>query len=207
MSVVTQRLYDVIVLGVFFLIALIGLSDLLGRQPLAIGAVVIVAMALIAVLRIDLALALIASPLRKAERRKKGLARSALRLLLQARTWSRHVFTRRDVAAALGLTTLKWACNLGGLVMLFMALNLSLTLFESLVTAAAFNFLAIIPLQTVGRLGVGEAGLTLLLATMGLGVSIAASASIMVRIVVVLFPLLFWLVIVGGLRLRQAQRG
>lgn len=204
MSIVAQRLYDVIVLGTFFLIALIGLSDLFDNKALLYGigaALIIFCMAVL--YRMELFLTIAAALLRT---RRTGLLGKVLRLILQARIWTRHIFQRKDIGIVLFLTTMKWVCNLGALVFLFRSIRLGLPFFESVTTAAAYNFLAIIPLQTIGGIGVGEAGLALLLGAMGLSASMAASASIMVRLVIIVFPFIFWVMVMGGLRLKEGKQ-
>ncbi len=126
--------------------------------------------------------------------------RKVKRLILQARIYSRHGLSRADIPMALFFTLLKWISNLSALVFLFMAIHLGLGLFENITVAAAYNFLAIIPLQTVGGIGVGEAGLALLLVSMGLSNSIAAGASLMIRFVILIFPFIFWVMIMGSIK-------
>ncbi len=204
MSIVAQRLYDVIVLGTFFLIALIGLSDLFENKALLYGTGMALIMFCITVLyRMELFLTIAASLLRA---QRKGILAKVLRLILQARIWIRHIFQRRDIGIVLFLTVMKWVCNLGALVFLFQAIRLGLPFFEGVTTAAAYNFLAIIPLQTIGGIGVGEAGLALLLGAMGLPVAMAASASIMVRLVIIVFPFIFWVMVMGGLRIKEGKQ-
>jgi uncharacterized membrane protein YbhN (UPF0104 family) len=128
------------------------------------------------------------------------------RLILQARLYSRHGFKIRDIPLALLFTFIKWVSNLAALVFLFMSLHLGLGMFENITVAAAYNFLAIIPLQTIGGIGIGEAGLALLFTGTGLDVSAAASASLMIRFVILVFPFIFWVMVMGGLNLKKRMR-
>lgn len=203
MSIVSQRLYDVVVLGSFFLIALMGLSGVLDKNILALIAVGFMGIALFVLYRIDFLLTMFAGLIKQSGHYRTGLMRKIMRFLLQARTWNRNIFTHKEIAGAIVITIFKWISNLGALILLIMAVGLGLPFFENLTVSAAYNFLAIIPLQTIGGLGIGEAGLTLLLIAMGLTASKAASASLMVRLVIVLFPFLFWVCVMGGLKFKQ----
>ena len=195
-SIIAQRLYDVVVLSTIFLIALLGLGDFVERDVLAIGAFVLIAFSLFVLVRLDLFLTWAALILKKAPK-------NIYHMILQARTYSRHSLNKRDIPLALFFTILKWISNLGALVFLFMALYLGLGLFENLTIAAAYNFLAIIPLQTIGGIGVGEAGLTLLLVGVGLTTGVAAGASLMIRFVILIFPFIFWVMVMGGLKFKE----
>ena len=196
MSIIAQRLYDIMILGVVFLIALLGLGDFIDRTMMTVLAAGLIGFSFAALMRLDLFLTLAALMFRKTPR-------TLYRFILQARSYSRHNMLARDVPSALILTILKWASNLSALVFLYMALHLQLGWFENVIVAAAYNFLTIIPLQTIGGIGVGEAGLALLLIGMGLPAGIAAGASLMVRFVVLTFPVMFWVMVMGGLKLKE----
>ena len=174
MSIIAQRLYDVIVLGVIFLIALLGLGAFMDTQIMAIIATVLIGVAVFVLLNLNTFLTIAVALLGKG--RRQGIVRKIKRLILQARVYNRHGLNSRDVPLALTFTLVKWISNLGALVCLFMAIHLGLGFFENITVAAAYNFLAIIPLQTIGGIGVGEAGLALLLIGMGLTKSVAAGA-------------------------------
>ena len=196
MSILTQRLYDVIVLGVVFLIALLGLGDFIDKNVMSVAALGLITLALFVLVRLEMFLTWAALLFKKAPK-------SFCRLILQGRLYSRHKLQRRDIPLALFFTALKWVSNLGALVCLFMALHLGLGAFENVTVAAAYNFLAIIPLQTIGGIGVGEAGLALLLAGMGLTASMAAGASLMIRFVILIFPFIFWVMVMSGLKVKE----
>jgi uncharacterized protein (TIRG00374 family) len=202
MSILTQRLYDVIILGVFGLIAVLGMGDFLNKQAFLIVGPVLITVAIVLLTQIDKFLTLAVLVLGK-DKLHTGFRRKVGRLLLQARIYVRHILQPRDIPLALVFTILKWTFNLGALVFLFYALYLNLSLSQSVVTAAAYNFLAIIPIQTIGGIGVGEAGLALILAGMGITASLAAGASLLIRFVILLFPFVFWAIIMGGLSLKE----
>lgn len=203
MSIISQRLYDVIVLGTFFLIALLGMGEMLDKDLMMVIGGALIFIALVGLIQLDKFLTLGVLMLGKSKIRAGRIRRKIGRLLLQARIYARHILKRRDIPLALTFTFLKWAFNLGALVFLFYAIHLDLSVLQGVVTAAAYNFLAIIPLQTIGGLGVGEAGLALILAGMGITASMAAGASLLIRFVIILFPFIFWVLVMGGLGLKE----
>ncbi len=203
MSIITQRLYDVIVLGSFFLIALMGLSGFGDKGVMSGLALAVIAFSLFVLFRLDMFLTFAALIFQKLAKGSRGLFRKLLHICLQGRIYVRHGLKSRDIPLALLFTIGKWVSNLGAILFLFMAINLDLSFFESLTIAGAYNFLAIIPLQTIGGIGVGEAGLAVLFVAMGLTVSLAAGASLLIRFVILLFPLLFWVMVMGGLNLKD----
>ncbi len=196
MSIVMQRLYDMIVLGAIFLIALLGLGDFIDRTFMSVVSLVLILIVIFVLARLEFFLTVAALLVKKAPKKLR-------RLVLQARLYSRHGFKTRDIPLALLLTLVKWTSNLAALMFLFMSLHLGLGIFENITVAAAYNFLAIIPLQTIGGIGIGEAGLALLLTGTGLDVSAAASASLMIRFVILVFPFIFWVMVMGGLNLKK----
>ena len=203
MSIISQRLYDVIVLGTFFLVALLGMGDMLDKNLMMVIGGGLIIVALIGLTQLDKFLTLSVLVLGKNKIRQGVIRRKIGRLLLQARIYARHILSKRDIPLALIFTVLKWAFNLGALVFLFYAIQLDLSVLQGVVTAAAYNFLAIIPIQTIGGLGVGEAGLALILAGMGITASMAAGASLLIRFVIILFPFIFWVLVMGGLGLKE----
>ncbi len=200
MSIITQRLYDVIVLSVIFLIALLGLGDFIDIRIMSIATLALMSFALVVLVRLNMFLTLGVVCMGKSQNR---VIRKLRWLALQARMYTRHGMSRRDIPLALLLTLLKWLSNLSALICMLTAIHLGLGPFEKVTIAAAYNFLAIIPLQTIGGIGVNDAGLMLLLAGMGLPSSVAAGASLMIRFVVVIFPIIFWLMVIGGLKLKD----
>lgn len=196
MSIIVQRLYDVIILGVIFLIALLGLGDFIDRGVIGIVSIALILSSFFVLIHLEFFLTLTTIIFRNAPKK-------LYRFILQARLYSRHSLNTKDIPLALLFTILKWISNLGALICLFISLNLGLGLFENITVAAAYNFLAIIPLQTIGGIGVGEAGLMLLLTGMGLVAGAAAGASLMIRFVILIFPFIFFAMIMGGLKLKE----
>jgi uncharacterized membrane protein YbhN (UPF0104 family) len=191
MSIVSQRLFDLVILSTFFCLCLSSLTGLIDTTPMFLLAGLVGGGGLLVLFNLENCLTLVArTPIAE-----KPKLRAVYRLILQARMWVRHIMPHHRTGVAVLLTLAKWVCNLGGIALLLFAVKLDLSLVDSFVVAAAYNFLAIAPLQTVGGIGVGEVGLMLLLRAFSVDLPIAAAVSILVRLVLLLAPLLFWLLI------------
>ena len=129
------------------------------------------------------------------KRPKRKYSKLFFRIVLQARIWHRHHLNNQLIGKAVFVSTCKWMCNLGGLFFLFFSMNLSIANIELLLAACSYNFLAIIPIQTIGGFGVTEAGLTGILTFFDLDIESAASVSILSRLVLIFIPFLFFLLV------------
>lgn len=109
------------------------------------------------------------------------------------------------MVAAVITTVARWFGNLGGIVAVLIALGLPVAPSEMLLVAATYNVLAVIPLHSVGGIGITDAGLAALLVFLGVGLPTAAAASLLIRAVVLVVPPVFWAGDVA--HLRGADRG
>ena len=204
-SVVIQRIFDLIMLSAVFLLAAIAVSKLSNTIQLVIIASLLLCI-LIAVL---CCLPLIMRYLQVSFSKKQPVSRLRKKLLSglnNAIVWHDEHITQRILLTALMYTAIKWLCNIGGIVLLFTAINLPLSIADNTLLAAAYNFLGVIPLQTVGGFGVSEAGLAGLLVLFGLSLTTAASFSMMARVVIILNPFIFWLLVMLGLKCSKAAK-
>jgi hypothetical protein len=206
MNVLVQRLFDVIILSSIFLITALTLTPFSDSSYLNIIAIVIITLVSMILFWLDNFLMISAKLIiRKHTRPKNKWLRHALRMILQARIWHRHRLTTSKSIQTILLTVFKWVCNLGGFALLMKALQLPLAISNSVVLGAAYNFLAIIPLQTIGGFGISEAGLTSLLLLSGMSLTLAASATIIVRLIIITVPLLFWCIVMSSIKLMTKQ--
>ncbi len=196
MNVLVQRLFDVIILSSIFLVTALTLTSFSDSHYLNIVAIIVILLVSIVLFWLDYFLTILAKIIiGKHTRPKIKWLRHILRMILQARIWHRHRLTTLISIQTIVITFCKWSCNLGGFVMLMKALHLPLAISNSVVLGAAYNFLAIIPLQTIGGFGISEAGLTSLLVLTGMSLTLAASATIIVRLIIILVPFLFWFIV------------
>ncbi len=187
-SIVSQRIYDLVVLSMLAVIALFWISDVIPQTHLIVIAGSVFTAGVFVLWKLAFILTLVTLLLQRVLPRARGVRRIAL----QARIWVRHTFPDKYVPAAIGWTLMKWVCNLGAIAFLLLATGIDLVFLEGVIVAVCYNFLAIIPLQTVGGFGVGEAGLMMLLGAFAVPVATAASVSIVVRAVLIASTVLFW---------------
>lgn len=201
-SIIAQRLFDIIMLSVLFLIVL-GMATAIVPSPLLIViALLLVCCAVGVLLRLEQALSIIAATMLQRHWRFKNWRRVLLRLVLQARTWRRHNIQSNQMLKAIALTLLKWTCNLGIVSCLLFSVDTPLSWPEALSISAAYNYLAIVPVQTIGGLGLSEAGLALMLGLTGIATAEAIAFGVFARIVILLFPFVFFVVVWGNRVLR-----
>ncbi len=195
-SIVVQRLFDLVMLGVLFLLVL---AFLIEQLPLAVSAAVamlVIGIALSAIQQMEPLLTLMARwVLSTRIRFSRSLRRKIARQLLQGRGWRRQMASTGLIPSAMSLTAVKWLVIVGGISALLIASQDSLTWQSALIAAVAYCFMSAVPIQSLGGIGLGEAGLTFLLAGMGMPVGVAAATSLIVRLVLILFPAIFFLTV------------
>ena len=197
-SLLTQRLFDLLVLIAVFLLAAMLVSGLpLGFIAVAAALILFAVLGALVVWLEDLLAraALVVGILRAKWR--WAVLKKIQRLLIQARSWRRHHGTALVMRRALWITFAKWFANLGGLSTMFIALGFPVDVLQAVLLAAAFNFLAVVPLQSVGGIGVSEVGLAGLLMVFGASVEYAASMTIVVRVILLSTPVLYWVLVMA----------
>lgn len=215
-SILAQRLFDLLALAGMILPIVVLIEGVrqagavtasLDSSLIAGAAVAVVAVAVLGVWRPGLLLTPIATC---AHRRRTGsgrLMRGAVRLIMQARLWGRHVYPWVNHRLAVTLTLGKWFANVGALCAVLITAKLGLEPGAVLIIAGLYNFLLAVPIPTVGGVGLAEAGLTTLLTIAGAPVAEAAAASLLVRLVMLAFPLFYAGATWGLLALSGAGRG
>jgi len=193
-NVLAQRLLDVAVLGSLFVVLGLLIAPM-GTNVLTTAAVVAVVIAVvIAMSQMPSMLELVARPLvRSGTRRWYALARP----LLRARRWYRHQLGATEIRAGVLATLARWSANIAAIVAIILVLNIDVSATDLVLVATAYNAIAIVPLHTVGGIGFSDAGLTALLTALGTPVALAAAAALLLRAVMVTFPLIFWALVFG----------
>lgn len=196
MNVLTQRFIDLLFLCAMVIIFIFLSQTIEHRLLLYTSVFTIICLLFLSLYKLDVLLGIIASLfyLKKC-RPKLKLTKILFRMLLQARTWYRFHINNSVFSIAIFISMCKWASNIGGLTLLFYSINIPLSEVQLLLASTAFNFLAIIPLQTIGGIGISEAGLTGIFLYFGLPIAFAASVSVMIRLVLISTPFLFFLLI------------
>ena len=191
-SIIAQRLFDLIVLSTLFAVALIFLAHIPSPHVSALLAAATVLLALVLVVCMEQILTVLARLIiDSGPRDQSRFRRALLRVVLQGRIWRRHHCCSGLESRALLLTLNSRQPGLTEV----------LDPGEALAASAAYCFISIIPLHTIGGLGVGEAGLAAILMAAGLPLGIAAAVSLLVRCVLIIFPAMFFLLVLLGQRI------
>lgn len=201
-SVFCQRLIDFAILA--FLMAVGSAFIEVEQWPVMvpITAVLISVGAVCGLLFFEIGLGMIATlvkSLREAYWAKQR--RALLRIVLQARTWKRHHFRTTLYGRAVALTCVKWLFNLSAIAALLVAAGLELKAWELVLVVCLYNFLSVLPLQTVGGIGIGEVGLTVILSLFSVPLGLAAATTLIVRLVLIVFPFVFWSTVIATSRI------
>jgi uncharacterized membrane protein YbhN (UPF0104 family) len=192
-SLLFQRLFDVIVLGV--LLVVVCVLAFVGEGVLAVfvlSAMVIAALIALMIYLEEL-LAIAVRPL--LGRREEKWPRRILRVALQARMFRRHHMDRARILKLGGYTLCKWLATLTAIGCIVVAVAPALSPFTALGIGIVYNLSAVIPIQTVGGFGVGEAVLLGSFSWLGYSLEVGAPIAIAIRLVLISAPILFWLAV------------
>ena len=199
-----QRLFDVAILFAVGTMVVAAQTRFIDRSVVVVLSGVLACVVLFALVNLAAAFAAIAGVLLPL-RHRRGL-RPVLRTLLQARRAARTLLTRKRLATLAGVSVAKWVFNLGGLGLVILAFVPALAALQGVSVAVIYNLSAVIPLQTVGGIGIGEVSLAGGLAWYGYDAATAASAAILLRGVLIGAPVLFWLIVVAAALLAGSGR-
>lgn len=199
-----HRLLDFVVASLFFVmsILLVGV-DLLGANiGLAAGLVLALLIGIVAMLEPLLTLG--ARLLQWASRTfDHRLTRILLRQLLHVRVWYRHELPKSLLWVTFAIIAARWLAILAALGLLIHTMAGSLDWNDSAFLSNVYIYFSIIPLQTIGGFGVGEAGLAWVLTLYGLSLGKASAISLLIRIIINLLHVGFWLATIAVVALME----
>jgi uncharacterized membrane protein YbhN (UPF0104 family) len=188
-NVIAQRLMDVAVLGTAFFISGLFLSRIAGDGLVAVIVLLVVGASVAGLRYLPQLLAIIARLMLHFFGRRQLMA--VLRALLGARIWYRRRITLGRLIRGIAATLVRWLANFAGLVCILTAMELQLSGPELWVAAVSYNLLNIVPLHTVGGIGITDAGIAALLVWYGVPVATAAAASLLIRGAIIAFIVIF----------------
>ncbi|MGR9092041.1 MAG: lysylphosphatidylglycerol synthase domain-containing protein [Gammaproteobacteria bacterium] len=190
-SLLFQRVFDMLMLIV--LLAIVAALAVAGEQLFVVLSVsaALAVMFVAVVVFIEPLLTVLAVRLRHHRRQK--WPRLVLRLLLQARMFSRHHMSGARLLKLGALTACKWTANLIGIALVVVAVVPAMTAATALGLGIVYNLSAVIPVQTVGGFGISEVVLLGSFRVLGYDVGVGAPIAIAIRIALISAPLLFWI--------------
>ena len=192
-SLLFQRVFDMLMLIV--LLTIVATLVVAGEQlfvVLTVSAALAVIFAAVVVF-IEPLLAVFAVRLR--QRRHEKWSRLVLRLLLQARMFSRHHMSGARLLKLGALTACKWTANLIGIALVVIAVVPAISAATAFGLGIVYNLSAVIPVQTVGGFGISEVVLLGSFRLLGYDVGVGAPIAIAIRIALISAPLLFWILV------------
>jgi uncharacterized membrane protein YbhN (UPF0104 family) len=139
----------------------------------------------------DRFLAIAAQPFLR--RRTEIWPRRILRLLLQVRMVSRHHFDRSRTLKLGGYTLAKWLVNLAAIGCIVSAVVPAMKSLTALGVGIVYNLSAVIPIQTIGGIGISESVLLGSFVWLGYSLEMGAPIAIAIRLALISAPILFWL--------------
>lgn len=192
-SLLFQRVFDMLMLIV--LLAIVAVLAVAGEQMFVVLAVSgVLALVFAAVVAfIEPVLTVAAAQLR--QRRHEKWPRHVLRVLLQARMYSRHHISGERLVKLGALTACKWTANLLGIALVVVAVVPAMTAATALGLGIVYNLSAVIPLQTVGGFGISEVVLLGSFRLLGYELGVGAPIAIAIRMALISAPVLFWILV------------
>jgi len=203
MSIVVQRVYDAACLAAIFTLALLLVAtdpDLKLLIWVGLGVFTLTALALILLPRL---LSFGVGVVHRTLSSKRGWRTKMRSMLFRARTWHRHRIVPRGNLRPTLISAARWCANIIGFSLTIAAVRPDLGIEQFVVIASASTFLALIPLQFVGGVGIGDVGVAGLLVLFGDAWETAVATSVVIRIAIILAPVLFWIFVMSLTRDRQ----
>lgn len=195
MSILSQRLYDLILIGVIFTVSAMLIGADLGQETAILVGIAVVGLTafiqirLVSIIRL-LSIGLVALGWPRSDKVRKHIAR----IVLKAYAWQRHRFKPLSRTRILGTTAVKWLLNIGAVVLVLKALEPTIPVAESIAAGSAYVLLGSIPVKSVGGIGLGDAGLLGILLLIGFDKARSAGGVVILRSVVIISQLTYWVI-------------
>ena len=195
-----HRLQDFIVVSLMLMLSLLVAQSSLGGVTTAAVALVLFAVMTAICVSIGQLLGLLAAVLLTLQRRihRRWLHR-ALAQVLRIRVWYRHRLQRDQVVQSFVIIFVRWVTILAALTLIIATLAPNLANHDDFFLANAYVYFGILPLQSVGGFGSGEAGLAWMLTHYGVPLAKASAVGLLLRLLISLVHLALWALILGGL--------
>jgi len=200
------RLQDFIVVSGFFVLAVVALgAHALGtNMGLAIGVLLVILIGVIVGLERLLTLAVLL--IRRLDRTfGLGLTHLAYCQLLQIRVWYRHSLNPTILWGGFTIIIVRWVALFSGMAVLIHAAAPQLDWLDGVFASIAYVLMGIVPLQAFGGFGIGEAGLAWLLTFYGVGLAMASSIGLVLRLLTNIVNLALFLAIMLALNLSRMR--
>jgi glycosyltransferase 2 family protein len=203
-----HRLQDFMVVSLMLLLSLLVAQDSFGGTTTLAVALVLFAVMVMISLSIGQMLGLLAALLLQIQRRfHRPWLHLGLQQVLRIRVWYRHRLQRDQVVQSFIVIFLRWVTILAALTLVIVSLSPNLSEQDSFFLANAYVYFGILPLQSVGGFGSGEAGLAWMLTHYGVPIAKASAVGLLLRLLINLVHLALWVLVLGVLWLGGRRQG
>ena len=202
-----HRLQDFIVVSLMLMLSLVVAHSSLAGAMVAVAAVALFALMALVCVGIGRLLGLLAALLLRLHRRfHRRWLRLALEHVLRIRVWYRHRLQRDQVVLSFLVIVLRWVTILAALTLIIDTLAPHIANRDSFFLANTYVYFGIVPLQSVGGFGSGEAGLAWMLTYYGVPLAKASAVGLLLRLLINLVHLALWGLVLSVLWLSGCGR-
>lgn len=198
-----HRLQDFIIVSLMLLLSLLVARTQLGGVPVLMAALLILLMMGVVCGNLGRLLGVLAALVLRLQRRfHRRWLRHVLTQVLHVRIWYRHRLTRRQVLWSFVVIVLRWVTILAALTLVIRSLAAQVSAGDSFLLANAYVYFGIVPVQSIGGFGSGEAGLAWMLTHYGVPLAHASAVGLLLRLMINLVHIVLWALVVAVLWLR-----
>ena len=197
-----HRLQDLMVVSALLVLSLAMTRGSFGSAPVIALAIVLLALATLACLHLERLLGWAGRVLLWLRRRfRRRWLTLLLEHLLMTRAWYRHRLARDQVVLSFVAILLRWVTIVAAVALVIRTLAPVVASDDSFFLANAYIYLGVVPVQSVGGFGTGEAGLAWLLTYYGVPLAQASALGLLTRVLINLVHLALWLVVIPAVYL------
>ncbi len=197
-----HRLQDFIVVSAMLVLALVVARSDGGGAPVLLAAVLVLALMALLCASLGRLLSVGAALLLRLRRRyRQRWLHAALEHVLRICSWYRHRLRRRQVLLSFIVIVLRWMTILAAVAIVIRTLATHIDAGDSFLLANAYVYFGIVPLQSFGGFGSGEAGLAWMLTHYGVPLAKASALGLLMRLLINLVHVLLWALVLALSRL------
>ena len=199
-----HRLQDFIVVSLMLMLSLALARTHIGGAPLLIATLLVLLAVGAVCASLGQLLGVLAAVVLKLHRRfHRPWLRQVLEHVLRVRIWYRHRLERKQVVLSFIVIVLRWVTILAAVAIVISALAAPVSPSDSFLLANAYVYFGIVPLQSVGGFGSGEAGLAWMLTHYGVPLAKASAIGLLLRLLINLVHVSLWAWVLGLLWLLE----
>ncbi len=197
-----HRLQDFIVVSLMLVLSLFVTRMHIGGTPVLVAALLVLAVMVAVCTSLGRLLAVLAALLLRLHRYfHRRWLRSALGHVLRIRIWYRHRLCRKQVVLSGLVIVLRWVTILAAVAIVIRTLATQINASDSFLLANSYVYFGILPVQSIGGFGTGEAGLAWMLTHYGVPLAKASALGLFMRLLINFVHVVLWALVVGWLRL------